>query len=57
LSSKAIGSTIRGNGMYLNKHIIRDSGGDIRILSTSKDGTTIAVTIPVKYVEYEESFL
>ena len=56
LSSKAIGDTIRGNGMYLNKHILTEAGGDIKIKETSPNGTIIAVTLPVKYVEYIESY-
>jgi len=43
-SSKQIGDSIRGNGMYLNKHIITEFGGDIKILQSSTKGTSIAIT-------------
>ena len=43
LSTKAIGDTIRGNDMYLNKHIIQEAGGNITIKETSPKGTTVAI--------------
>jgi signal transduction histidine kinase len=47
-SSKQIGDSIRGNGMYLNKHIIKEFGGDIKILHTSKKGTSIEISFKVQ---------
>lgn len=38
----------RGNGMFINKLIIRQTGGDIKIVSTSKKGTIIEISIPYK---------
>ena len=51
LSTKAIGDSIRGNGMYLNKHIVEEFGGYISVKETSAEGTTILLSIPVILVE------
>jgi len=45
-STKNSDSGIRGNGMYLNKHIIKNAGGDINLISSSPKGTTIELTVP-----------
>jgi len=47
-STKISDTGIRGNGMYLNKHILNAAGGDIRLISTSKKGTTIELKVPAK---------
>jgi C4-dicarboxylate-specific signal transduction histidine kinase len=47
-SSKQIGDSIRGNGMYLNRHIIREFGGDIKVLQTSSKGTSIEISFKVR---------
>jgi signal transduction histidine kinase len=46
-STKNSDSGIRGNGMYLNKHIIKNAGGDIKLISSSNKGTTIELKIPI----------
>ncbi len=50
-STKSQDDSIRGNGMYLNRQIIRQGGGDTKVLETSKSGTTIELTIPAKQRE------
>jgi len=50
-STKQIGDSIRGNGMYLNKHIIREFGGNIKILDTSEKGTTIELSFRSQIVK------
>jgi len=47
-STKSSDSGIRGNGMYLNRHIMRSVGGDIKLISTNTKGTTIEISIPYK---------
>jgi len=47
-STKHSDNGIRGNGMYLNKHIMNSAGGDIRLISSTKKGTTIKLKIPAK---------
>ena len=46
-STKSLEKENRGNGMYLNKHLMVSNGGNITIVDTSKKGTTIEVKIPV----------
>jgi signal transduction histidine kinase len=46
-STKEMKNSIRGNGLYLNKHILTSNGGNVEIISTNKSGTTIEITIPV----------
>ena len=41
-------SGIRGNGLYLNKHILNAQGGDVEVVQTSKHGTTIEISIMCK---------
>jgi len=50
-STKASDTGIRGNGMYLNKQILKSVGGDINLISTSKKGTTIEISMPCKIKE------
>jgi len=50
-SSKQIGDSIRGNGMYLNKHIVKEFGGDIKILQTSTKGTSVEISFRVNIKE------
>ncbi len=38
----------RGVGLSVNKGILKNSGGDIELVSTSAKGTTFKVTIPIK---------
>jgi len=45
-STKNSDTGIRGNGMYLNKHIMENAGGSISLISSSKKGTTIELKIP-----------
>jgi signal transduction histidine kinase len=57
-SSKQIGDSIRGNGMYLNRHIVREFGGDIKILQTSSKGTSVEISFKVQPKEdYEEEIV
>ncbi len=51
-SSKQIGASIRGNGMYLNKHIISEFGGNIKILESSHSGTSILISFPAIFKKY-----
>jgi len=48
-STKKDMNSVRGNGMYLNKHIIESSGGKIQLIESSKKGTTIEIQINIKY--------
>jgi len=45
-STKNDDGSIRGNGMYLNRHIIRTAKGEISLISSSTKGTTIELKIP-----------
>jgi len=45
-STKQSDTGIRGNGMYLNKHIMEHSGGEIKLISSSRKGTTIELKVP-----------
>lgn len=47
-STKAEETTIRGNGLYINKTIMNGIGGDIELVETSNKGTTFIVKIPMK---------
>jgi len=47
-STKSSDSGIRGNGMYLNKQILVNAGGDIRLISSSNKGTTLELKIPAQ---------
>jgi len=46
-STKKSDSGIRGNGMYLNKLIINNAGGEIELISSSNKGTTIELRLPI----------
>lgn len=50
-STKAEIGEIRGNGMYLNKQIIKSCGGDVKLIESSSKGTTIELIIPSKSKE------
>lgn len=39
---------IRGNGLYLNKSILRSAGGDVKLIDSSKYGSTFELIIPAK---------
>ena len=45
--------TGRGVGMYINRSLLLDCGGDERLVSTSKRGTTFELTIPVNRIKLE----
>jgi len=47
-STKSQDRSIRGNGMYLNKQILNQAGGDTYVVSSSSKGTTLELVIPVK---------
>lgn len=47
-TTKATDFEIRGNGMYLNKHILNMAGGEIRLIESTKKGTTLELSIPAK---------
>ena len=47
-STKIGDSGVRGNGMYLNKHIMNTTGGDIKLIETSRKGTTIELSFQAK---------
>jgi signal transduction histidine kinase len=47
-STKIGDSGIRGNGMYLNRHIVGSVGGSITLIGSSNKGTTIELKIPAK---------
>jgi signal transduction histidine kinase len=44
-TKKTLGG-IRGNGMYLNKHILNQADGDIKLISSSNKGTTLELKLP-----------
>jgi sensor histidine kinase regulating citrate/malate metabolism len=44
---------MRGNGMYLNKQIMNNAGGSIKLISSSKKGTTIRLKFQIKGVKGE----
>lgn len=47
-STKSNETGIRGNGMYLNKHMLTTAGGNLSLVSSSYKGTTIELSIPAK---------
>ncbi len=47
-STKNIDGGIRGNGMFLNKEILKNIGGNVSLIDTSIKGTTIELEIPVE---------
>ena len=48
-STKTKGNSgVRGNGLYLNKSIIETGGGNLKLVETSKFGTTFELSVPVK---------
>lgn len=48
VSSKDASSEARGNGLFLNREIIRRYGGDIHIFETSEMGTSFDITVPIR---------
>jgi len=50
-STKQIGDTVRGNGMYLNKYIIEQAGGDIMVKDRDTRGTIVIVSIPAEKIQ------
>jgi len=46
-STKLTMDTIRGNGLYLNKSILTESKGNLKLIDTSKYGTTFEIRVPV----------
>ena len=47
-STKDSDNGIRGNGMYLNKQILLNAEGDIKLISSSNKGTTLELKIPAQ---------
>jgi K+-sensing histidine kinase KdpD len=47
-STKSDFEGLRGNGMYLNKQIMNNAGGDIKLISSTKKGTTIGLNFHIK---------
>ena len=41
-------TSIRGVGLYLNKEIMNNHGGDIQLVKTSPEGTTFLLIFPIK---------
>lgn len=41
------GTGIRGNGMYLNQHLLKLGGGSVRVVNSTPSGTTIELILPV----------
>jgi len=50
-STKDSSQILRGNGMYLNKHIANSGGGDVNLFHSDSKGTVIEVIIPCIYKE------
>ncbi|MCK5537868.1 MAG: sensor histidine kinase [Bacteroidales bacterium] len=46
-STKSVDGEIRGNGMYLNKHILKSGKGDVKVIRSSSQGTTIEISLEV----------
>jgi len=44
-STKSFDTGVRGNGMYLNKHILNNANGNVELISSSNKGTTMEITI------------
>ena len=44
-STKSTKDTVRGNGMYLNKYILNNSGGDVDIIDSNENGTIIEIFV------------
>ena len=50
-STKGDFSMARGNGMYLNKTILNNIGGDVELVfSRTGEGTTIRLIIPAEII-------
>lgn len=48
-STKVIGvNGIRGNGLYLNKSILKSGGGDVKLIDSTRYGTTFEIKVPAK---------
>jgi len=47
-STKAKDGSVRGAGLYINREILRSTGGDIVIEKSSKRGTVFRLDIPVR---------
>lgn len=45
-STKSHDTGIRGNGLYLNRSIVMDAGGDIKISKSNSNGTTFNIIVP-----------
>lgn len=46
------GNGLRGNGLYLNKSILKSDGGDVKLIDSSNYGTTFEIKIPAKTGEW-----
>lgn len=47
-STKTSIEGVRGNGLYLNKTILKSGNGDIKLIETSEYGTTFQLKVPAK---------
>lgn len=47
-STKDIPGEISGNGLYLNRSILREHKGDVKLIDTSLQGTTFGLFVPAK---------
>jgi signal transduction histidine kinase len=47
LSNEIIEDNVRGVGLYLNKELLRDNHGDLRLRETSENGTVFEIIVPV----------
>ena len=52
-STKQIGDSIRGNGMYLNQYIVQQAGGNISVKNREPRGAIVTLTIPSEERIYE----
>jgi len=51
VSSKGGVLDVRGNGMFINREIIKNSGGDVRIVETSNKGTIFEIKLRAQKIE------
>jgi len=51
-SDKGLNKNIRGNGMYINQYLLKESGGDLKIQESNIGiGTTILIAVPAIIIE------
>ena len=49
-STKKENSILRGNGLFVNKFILENSAGRIRLVDSSESGTIFCLTVPVRQI-------